>query len=195
MKIRSVTGVIATVSASLYLVLSAQALHAASIDVLDDNAQTAIKALGGALQAEIKGAMKQAGPVAAIAACNEQAMPITAKTSIEQGMDISRTALRIRNPDNQADSWELEVLQQFQERQAEGEPLMGMVYSAIVEQEGQQVYRMMRAIPTQAVCLNCHGNDLDPEVAQKLTTLYPQDKATGFAVGDLRGAFSVRKVL
>lgn len=195
MKVRSVTRVISRVSAGLYLVLSAHALQAGSVDSLDAGAKAAIKALGGALQAEIKGAMKQAGSVGAIEICNTQAMPITGRVSTEQGMAISRTALRIRNPANQADSWELGVLQQFQTRQAQGESLMGMSYSAVVEQQGQQVYRMMQAIPTQKACLTCHGNDIAPELAQKLTALYPLDKATGFAVGDLRGAFSVRKVL
>ena len=110
-------------------------------------------------------------------------------------MEVSRTALRIRNPGNQADSWELSVMQQFQERQAKGEALPGMSFSEIVEQDGQQVYRMMQAIPTQKACLTCHGGELAPELAQKLNALYPLDKAVGFAEGDLRGAFSVRKAL
>jgi hypothetical protein len=32
---------------------------------------------------------------------------------------------------------------------------------------------------------------LSPDVAAKLHDLYPQDRATGFSVGDLRGAFII----
>ena len=39
----------------------------------------------------------------------------------------------------------------------------------------------------------CHGGTLDPEVTAKLKELYPQDAATGFKVGDLRGAFTIRQ--
>lgn len=42
------------------------------------------------------------------------------------------------------------------------------------------------------VCLQCHGapDKLAPGVAEALKDLYPM--ATGYAVGDLRGAISVR---
>ncbi|MEH6472177.1 MAG: DUF3365 domain-containing protein [Halopseudomonas sp.] len=162
---------------------------------LDASAKQTVKSLGGALMKEVKGAMKAEGPVGAIAACNTQAIPLTDQASRQQGMDISRTALRVRNQDNQADQWEQGVLEQFQARQANGEPLKGMHFSEVVEQDGKQVYRMMQAIPTQKACLTCHGSEIKPEVATKLNALYPLDKATGFAEGDLRGAFSVRKVL
>ena len=56
-------------------------------------------------------------------------------------------------------------------------------------------FRFMKAIPTGAVCLKCHGTDLSPAVTAKLTELYPDDKATGFKEGDLRGAFVVVKNL
>jgi len=42
--------------------------------------------------------------------------------------------------------------------------------------------------------LQCHGarDKLAPGVADALKELYPQDQATGYAVGDLRGAVSVK---
>jgi hypothetical protein len=50
----------------------------------------------------------------------------------------------------------------------------------------------MQAIVTQPLCVACHGTALAPDVASALARLYPSDRATGFAVGDLRGAFVVR---
>jgi hypothetical protein len=53
----------------------------------------------------------------------------------------------------------------------------------------------MKAIPTGAVCLACHGETIAPPIAAKINELYPQDQATGFREGDLRGAFVVTKTL
>jgi hypothetical protein len=41
------------------------------------------------------------------------------------------------------------------------------------------------------MCLGCHGKNIAPEVQAKLDELYPEDQATGFSEGDLRGAFVI----
>jgi hypothetical protein len=46
-------------------------------------------------------------------------------------------------------------------------------------------------ITIQPPCLACHGTQLDAAVRQKLAELYPEDRATGFAPGELRGMFWV----
>jgi len=50
-----------------------------------------------------------------------------------------------------------------------------------------------RPIITGPVCLTCHGqaNQLMPEVKTALAALYPNDKAIGFAAGELRGVWRV----
>mgnify|MGYP003340573505 CR=1 FL=1 len=53
----------------------------------------------------------------------------------------------------------------------------------------------MKAIPTAEICTTCHGVSLKPEVSARLQQLYPADQATGFAVGDLRGAFTLSERL
>ena len=48
---------------------------------------------------------------------------------------------------------------------------------------------------TGGLCLQCHGEAIAPPVAEKISALYPDDKATGFREGDIRGAFVViRKI-
>jgi len=66
-----------------------------------------------------------------------------------------------------------------------------MEFFAIVEEGGKKSFRYMKAIPLGGVCSNCHGPVLKPEVVQKLDQYYPDDKARGFQVGDLRGAFTI----
>ena len=38
---------------------------------------------------------------------------------------------------------------------------------------------------------SCHGTSIEPEVTAGLDALYPEGRARGFDVGDLRGAFSI----
>jgi len=42
------------------------------------------------------------------------------------------------------------------------------------------------------MCLACHGDNIAPEVTAAIRAHYPEDQATGFATGQLRGAFSIR---
>jgi hypothetical protein len=43
----------------------------------------------------------------------------------------------------------------------------------------------------------CHGpsESLAPDIKEKLATLYPQDQATGFSEGELRGWFWVESLV
>jgi hypothetical protein len=43
----------------------------------------------------------------------------------------------------------------------------------------------------QPLCVACHGKFLAPDVAAIIEEAYPEDQATGFEVGDLRGVFWV----
>ncbi len=53
-------------------------------------------------------------------------------------------------------------------------------------------FRCTKAIPTAAEpCLMCHGSGLDPALKAEIERLYPDDQATGFKAGELRGAFTV----
>ena len=53
----------------------------------------------------------------------------------------------------------------------------------------------MKAIPTQQMCLGCHGSALSAEVQKVLDERYPEDQAKGYKVGQIRGAFSLRQSL
>ena len=158
-------------------------------------AKTAIGAFASALQAELKNAMQQGGPVNAIGVCNTTAIPITAKVSLEQDLMLSRVSLKNRNPANAPNDWQREVLESFENRKATGDDLATMAWSEIAAIDGKQQFRFMKAIPTGALCLQCHGSDISPEVSARLTELYPGDMATGYAAGDIRGAFVVTRNL
>ena len=155
----------------------------------------ATAAFGKALKAELVTAMQSGGPMAAIDVCNTKAPGIAAAVSLQQGVQVSRVSLKNRNPDNAPSEWQTAVLESFEERVESGEDAAGLSWQKTVEVDGVKHYRFMQAIPTGGVCLACHGKAIDPAVQAKLTELYPEDKATGYSEGDLRGAFVVSRKL
>lgn len=156
-------------------------------------AMAATAAFGKALKGELVSAMQSGGPLAAIEVCNTKAPGIAEAISLERGMEVSRVSMKNRNPDNAPNDWQAEVLASFEESIGEGEDASGLSWQRTVETGAGKEYRFMKPIPTGGVCLACHGKALDPAVAEKIAALYPEDKATGFSEGDLRGAFVVVK--
>jgi len=169
--------------------------NAADANALKGEAVTVVKSFGGPLKKALLAGMKDGGPVNAIGVCNEQAPEIAAAAAAKSGWNVARTSLKLRNPGNEADAWELKVLKQFEDRKAAGEKPDAIAYGEVVEMDGKKQFRFMKAIGTADLCLNCHGKEIKPEVAAKLDGLYPNDQARGFSKGDIRGAFTLAKDL
>ncbi len=164
------------------------------LTALNAESRAKIKNFAGSLKGALQTAIKEGGPVKAISVCNVRAPEIAAELS-GGGWTVGRTSQRTRNPENRPDVWETMVLEAFLDRAAAGESLKTMEQAAIVESGGARTYRYMKAIPTGEVCLTCHGSDLEPELAAKIRAVYPEDRATGFKLGELRGAFTVTKTV
>jgi hypothetical protein len=177
------------------------ALLALSINIQGDQqndvtaAKSAIKEFAGALQSELKAAMQAGGPVAAIGVCNTRAAPIAEQVSAAHGMNLSRVSLRNRNTGNKPNQWQAAVLGDFEASKAAGEDVSSLAWSGTAAVDGSREFRFMKAIPTGGICLTCHGREIAPEIKQQLHALYPEDLATGFSEGDIRGAFVVTKQL
>ncbi|WP_043756088.1 Tll0287-like domain-containing protein [Imhoffiella purpurea] len=155
-----------------------------------------IKEFATQLQGELQTAMQEGGPVESIRVCKERAPAIASSLGHSSGWEVGRTSLGVRNAAlNTPDEWERSVLNQFEERKAEGESIETMAYSEVVDTENGQRFRFMKAIPTQEVCLACHGSQITPEVTAALDENYPDDQARGFSLGDIRGAFTLSKPL
>lgn len=158
-------------------------------------AKLATASFGKALKSELVAAMQSDGPVTAIEICNLEAPGIAEAVSLQHGLDIYRVSLKNRNPDNAPNDWQTRVLREFEERRTGGESPDNLAWSEIAEMEGAREFRFMKAIPTAAVCLACHGKSLATPVAERISELYPEDQATGFSEGDIRGAFVVVRKL
>jgi hypothetical protein len=182
-------------SITFILLASAIGAQTVSADLAENTAtaQAAVADFGKALKAELMTAMQDGGPLAAIEVCNVNAPEIAARVSAAKDLQIGRVSLKNRSPGNAPNYWQAQVLASFEERKQAGEDSANLTWQETVATGGGSEFRYMQAIPTAGLCLQCHGETLAPPVAEKIAELYPDDKATGFREGDLRGAFVVTR--
>ena len=147
------------------------------------------------LVAVLSAEIDKSGPAAAIGLCRERAPEMAKAASAETGWSIRRVSLRPRNPKAVPDAWERATLEDFDRRAAAGESPATLEKAELVQDSGGAVQRYMRALPVQTLCLQCHGagDQLDAAVVQRLKELYPDDRGTGYSVGQLRGAMTIRR--
>mgnify|MGYP001358464903 CR=1 FL=1 len=149
-------------------------------------AQAAIADLGQRLRAALVRKMQSEGPVAAVDFCHVEAPVIATAVSQRHGVGIGRTALRHRSPANAPAPWQQRVLQNFL-RQSDATPPAQLLHA---ERDGGTL-RVARGIATEAPCLVCHGADIAEPIRAAIAERYPDDAATGFSEGELRGMFWV----
>ena len=194
MRAVSISTLGAMLAAGIALVPQSSAAAPADVPPEVVASREAAQKFGATLKEALQQAVQNGGPVNGIAVCHDKAGQIAADLGQQLGMLVGRTSLQVRNPANAADNWELAVLKQFEARKAQGEPADKLEFFAVIDDDqGQKTFRYMKAIPTAALCLNCHGETLSPEVDAKLKELYPNDQARGYKEGDLRGAFTLAK--
>ena len=142
------------------------------------------------LGSKLKAALQAGGPEHALMVCQQLAQPSTVAVSSEfEGADIRRVSLKPRNPFNAPDEFDKQVLAAWEAQLGSGSATPESVVHG--RDDGRVIY--YRPIITQQVCMNCHGDRaaFPAELTKRLAELYPADKATGYGIGQLRGAFRV----
>jgi hypothetical protein len=182
-------------SATLLALLVASRGVAADESAWLGEARQVASAVPPKLLATLSQAIDKNGPEGAIAVCRDEAPKLAKAASEQTGWAIRRVSLRERNPKAVPDAWERAALEDFDRRAAAGESPATLEKAEVVVENGQKMQRYMRALPTQALCLSCHGPSasLSPAVAAQLNALYPADKAVGYRVGDIRGAMTLKR--
>lgn len=145
-----------------------------------------LQTLGGNLQKQ----MKAGGPIAAAKFCSSEAFPLTDSVSQELGANVSvkRISLKERNPANAPEGHEKAVLESLQTLKESNV----LLPEYLVEEIGNDTYKFYKPLSiNKPVCLKCHGQIEDKELAGYIKNIYPTDKATGYKMGDLRGAIVV----
>ncbi|MGL6111321.1 MAG: Tll0287-like domain-containing protein [Rubrivivax sp.] len=182
-------------SATLLALLVASLGVAADESAWLGDARQVAGAVPPKLLATLSQAIDKSGPEGAIAVCRDEAPKLAKAASEQTGWTIRRVSLRERNPKAVPDAWERAALEDFDRRAAAGESPATLEKAEVVVENGQKMQRYMRALPTQALCLSCHGPSasLSPAVTAQLNALYPADKAVGYRVGDIRGAMTIKR--
>lgn len=150
-------------------------------DALLTKSRNVVASFAAEMQTALQEAMAAGGPVAAIAVCKDVAPGIAERMSAETGATVGRTSLRLRNPANAPTDWQRDVLDEFDNGSRD----------EFFERTGNNGARYMKTIKTGALCLNCHGTVLAPDVRRQLEDAYPDDQARGYYLDDVRGAFLV----
>lgn len=143
------------------------------------------------LVGRLTAAMQEGGPANAVEFCSTEAIPLTRMVEIglEGELKLKRTSFRYRNPANAPDEAEAEALRFFEDHMVSG----GEVPSRYVQRVSETELRYYQPLFVGEVCLQCHGEreSLSPEVMERLQENYPEDLATGYEAGDLRGVVRV----
>lgn len=177
-------------------VSAADKTDAAQAQYLEESRKTAqefMQTLGGALKKQLA----LGGAESAIGVCKQIAPALAHEYSID-GREVKRVSLKNRNPEQGIpDAWEQNVLAGFDLAQQQGKPVTDMEMATVRDEADGRWFRYMKAIPTQAMCLQCHGqpSDISDGVRALLLKEYPQDKAVGYREGQIRGAISIKRFL
>lgn len=134
--------------------------------------------LFASLLAELVASLAENGPAKSIQVCKVRAPEIAKLVSLEPGLKIGRTSFKLRNPENKPPDWAKRLVQERVDKEV------------FVELPNQTLGALL-PIHLKTTCVLCHGDDKQvmPDVKAAIVSNYPDDQATGFAEGDLRGYF------
>lgn len=143
-----------------------------------ESAIAARDAMFATLFGELSMAMADNGAAGAIEVCSSRAPEIARETAEQRGVRIGRTSWKLRNPKNTPPVWAELLLDERPEK---------IVTTA--DRSGR--LGVIAPIKLSSACVQCHGprETLEAAVVEELDRRYPEDRATGFAAGDLRGWF------
>ena len=178
--------------ASLCLILPLSAPAEEANPALIAEARALADEFVATLKPQLKSALQTQGPAGAIAVCADVAPQIADSLSLTSGWNVRRVSLRTRNASRAVpDDWETRQLVRFDTLAVDADTGAALEH---VEQAGNR-FRYLKAQRVESVCLVCHGQQLSADVIEALETYYPDDIATGYSLGDVRGAISLSRTV
>ncbi|GJQ57912.1 MAG: DUF3365 domain-containing protein [Candidatus Scalindua sp. AMX11] len=98
------------------------------------------------------------------------------------GYNLKQTSLQFRNPANHPDSYEKEVLKEFE---TNGYPIGKGKGEIVTNNDGSKTYRYMLPLYVTSACLKCHGGPKgERDISHKIKE--------GYKEGEIRGAISLK---
>lgn len=153
---------------------------------LVEQADLVMVEIQSALLRELSRALAQGDPGSAVQSCHIDALAATQRVAGRHDvLGAGRTSHRLRNPANEARDWAVPFIEDHAGRRARD-------VDGFVVDLGNRV-GVLRPVTQQPLCGSCHGPAarLQPAVKEILAVRYPDDRATGFEPGDIRGWYWV----
>lgn len=125
------------------------------------------------------------GTVEALSFCNQNAISLTDSMSNYFQVEIRRVSDKNRNPDNKADEMESSIIKEYEKLLSTQQEIKPIIKDS----------NFYYPILTNSMCIQCHGipsKDVSSEVTAKLNQLYPNDKAIGYEINQVRGIWSIK---
>ncbi len=144
----------------------------------------------GLLSSNLLQAIRVGGTTNALEFCSVHALPLTSTAATNSAATVRRLTHRPRNPANRAADEDLAVIEVFRRDLAPGRIPDPQVRT---NRDGSVTFRAA-IILNNPLCLTCHGapgTEVQPATLEALRRLYPDDQATGFRLGELRGIWRV----
>lgn len=139
------------------------------------------------LGSELKTQMQTSGAMGALNFCSQNALTLTEQIAKESKTSIKRASINYRNPVNKANTEETALLNTWSNLVKNGQPLPAQ---KLVNVSDSTIMYYKPLMINNEACLKCHGN-VEGELAKAIKTAYPEDKATGYKMGDLRGMIAI----
>ena len=146
------------------------------------------------LHQEILDRLEREPPATVLRLYRNRAQAMAEEVSDEFGVELRRTAFRVRNRTNVADDWEYEKLEALEFSIEAGlDPALLEFTEIVRDNSGQAQFRWIRPLSMTQECLVCHGEQIPVAVLDILAVDYPDDEATGYFEYALSGAYSVTR--
>lgn len=178
---------------TLFSIVVLSACNSNKHEALSEEDKTALMLLGDSISMETQNvllqnvatAIQQGGTDYAVEFCNLNAIPLTDSVAHKYQTYIQRLSDKNRNPANvissKADSLAWQKIKTDKT-------------DFVTQDEKGEVYYYKPILLAMPTCVKCHGGkeDISASTQKLIAEKYPNDKAVGYKMGDLRGMWKIK---
>jgi hypothetical protein len=147
----------------------------------------------GLLRTNLQTAIQSGGISNALPFCSLAASPLTASMAEKHGVTLRRVTHKARQPSGKASEPELALLNHFESLMTSAS-ITNPPPPLVTNLAPDTLTFFAPIVIGVELCLKCHGTpgtDIAQSDLEVIRKLYPQDEATGFTMGQLRGAWRI----
>lgn len=160
---------------------------------LSDSDKTALILRGNSISTKmqhvllqnVSEAIQKGGTEYAVDFCNVNAIPLTDSIVNDLNAYIQRLSDKNRNPDNAI---------QTQMDSIAWEKIISEKTAFIQQNKSGEIFYYKPILVGMPTCIKCHGGktDIPESTKNRIAQRYPNDKAIGYRMGDLRGMWKIK---